>query len=296
MQVDRGNAVSIRFALPSVKLSPYITTYYRTEVITSPACPMVEDRLHPEWANLRFVEEGTSQSDLGETEFAKVPEFCVTGPTSCAPRFRTEAGRSWGIGLLPLGWMALFDASASEYADRTADGMDDPVFSAFHPLAKALAQSGGEFAEELALIEAHMEALVIRETPEMRAILRVNSALVDPKIATVSELAEEVAMNVRSLERLSKRAFGFPPKLLLRRQRFLRSLSKFMLDPSMKWLSTLDHQYHDQAHFVRDFKRFMGMAPSIYAKLDKPILMAAAQARMAIAGQAVQALHDPKAD
>ena len=69
-----------------------------------------------------------------------------------------------------------------------------------------------------------------------------------------------------------------------------------MLDPSLKWLNTLDQQYHDQAHFVRDFKRFMGMSPSAYAKLDKPILMAAAQARMAIAGQAVQGLHDPNAD
>ena len=141
-----------------------------------------------------------------------------------------------------------------------------------------------------------MAALTLREASEMPAIHRLNTALVDPKIGTVSQLAEEVAMNIRSLERLSKRAFGFSPKLLLRRQRFLRSLSQFMLDPSLKWLNTLDQHYHDQAHFVRDFKRFMGMSPSAYAKLDKPILMAAARARMAIAGQAVQALHDPNAD
>jgi methylphosphotriester-DNA--protein-cysteine methyltransferase len=57
----------------------------------------------------------------------------------------------------------------------------------------------------------------------------------------------------------------------------------------------MDDHYHDQAHFVHDFRRFMGMSPSAYAKLDKPILVAAARARMAIAGQAVQALHDPNA-
>ena len=66
-----------------------------------------------------------------------------------------------------------------------------------------------------------------------------------------------------------------------------------MLDPSLKWLSTLDYQYHDQAHFVRDFRRFMGMSPSAYAKLDKPLLIAAARARMEIAGEAVQGLHEP---
>jgi AraC-like DNA-binding protein len=119
--------------------------------------------------------------------------------------------------------------------------------------------------------------------------------LLDPQIETVTDLTDHVGMNVRSLERLSRRAFGFPPKLLLRRQRFLRSLARFMLDPSLTWLSTLDYQYHDQSHFVRDFKRFMGMSPSAYAKLDKPILIAAARARMEIAGAAVQGLHNPHA-
>lgn len=296
MHAESGNSVSIRFALPSAKLSPFITTYYYTEFVASKGEPMVEDRLHPEWANLRFMDEGMSQSAIATSHFEAVPAFAVAGPTATAPRFRMKPGRSWGIGLMPLGWAALFDAPASDYCDKVVDGNEDPEFSAFHPLAATLSNSSGDFAEELALIEAHMDALVLRNTAEMRAIHRLNAALVDPKIATVAGLAEEVTMNVRSLERLAKRAFGFSPKLLLRRQRFLRSLSKFMLDPSMKWLNTLDQQYHDQAHFVRDFKRFMGMAPSTYAKLDKPILMAAAKARMAIAGQAVQALHDPDAD
>ncbi|MEO1219843.1 MAG: helix-turn-helix domain-containing protein [Pseudomonadota bacterium] len=296
MHAQSGKSVTIRFALPRANLSRYVTTYYFTEVIAPSADPFVEDRLHPEWANLRFVGKAASQSSIGNEPFTVVPEFAVTGPTSCAPCFRMGSGRSWGIGLLPLGWAALFNARASDYTDRVVDGLKDKVFATFHPLAKALANSTGDFAEELALIETHMEALAFRESNDMQAILRVNSALIDPKIGTVTDLAEEVAMNVRSLERLSKRAFGFSPKLLLRRQRFLRSLSQFMLDPSLKWLNTLDQQYHDQAHFVRDFKRFMGMSPSAYAKLDKPILMAAAQARMAIAGQAVQALHDPNTE
>lgn len=298
MHEETDRSVSIRFALPSAKLNPFITTYYRTQVVSPDADAMIEDRLHPEWANLRFIEKGMSQSAVGSAPLETVPEFAVAGPTSIAPRFRIGPGRNWGIGLMPLGWAALFDAPASEYVDRVVDGLEDPAFSAFHPLATALSNHSRsrDFAEELALIEAHMEALCLKDTSDMRAIHAVNTALVDPRIGTVTQLAKEVAMNVRSLERLSKRAFGFSPKLLLRRQRFLRSLSKFMLDPSMKWLNTLDQHYHDQAHFVRDFKRFMGMSPSAYAKLDKPILMAAARARMAIAGQAVQGLHDPKTD
>ena len=108
-------------------------------------------------------------------------------------------------------------------------------------------------------------------------------------------MAERLAMSSRSFERLSLRAFGFAPKLLLRRQRFLRSMAQFMLDPSLTWISTLDWHYVDQAHFVRDFRRFMGMNPSSYAALEHPVMSAAARARAAAAGAAVQALHSPSA-
>ena len=295
MHAVSGNAITIRFALPSAELSPYVTTYYHTEITTSPTEPVLEDYLHPEWANLRFTGTRQVQYAIGSDPLDFAPSFSATGPTSFATRFRLGSGRNWGIGLMPLGWASLIDTPANEHADRVVDGFANSAFAGFQPLARALAQSEGGFAEELAIIEEHMASLLPAECATAEAITRINTALVDPEIASVGELADRVGMNVRSLERLTKRAFGFTPKLLLRRQRFLRSLAQFMLDPSLKWLSTLDYQYHDQAHFVRDFKRFMGMSPSAYAKLEKPFLVAAARARMAIAGEAMQALHDPSA-
>jgi AraC-like DNA-binding protein len=194
---------------------------------------------------------------------------------------------------MPLGWATLIDGQAGNYADRIVDGRADAAFDGFAPLAEALRSSDGDFATDLATIERHMDRLFAAREPGPEAITRINAALVHPELETVGDLAESVGMTVRSLERLARQAFGFTPKLMMRRQRFLRSLSQFMLDPSLKWLSTLDYQYHDQAHFVRDFKRFMGMNPSAYAKLDKPFLVAAARARMELAGQAVQGLHQP---
>ena len=98
---------------------------------------------------------------------------------------------------------------------------------------------------------------------------------------------------LRTVERVCNRAFGFSPKLLLRRQRFLRSLADYVLDPSLKWIGAMDSQYHDQAQFVRDFKQFMGMSPRQYAALDKPILTAVMRERARFAGKAVQALDSP---
>jgi AraC-like DNA-binding protein len=293
-----GNAVRLRFALPEASLQSCVTTYYRTDVSCPSHTPWLEDWLHPEWANLRFLPRVEAQSVVGSGELQPSPGFTVTGPTSRATRFRLGSGHSWGIGLLPLGWARLFAAAAaSEFADRFADGSTDPRFAAFVPLYRELAVSDGDYASELALIEAHMARIFAACPPldpaQEAAILALNAALVDPDLIAVADLAERLGMTVRSAERLSTRAFGFPPKLLLRRQRFLRSLSRFMLDPSLKWIGTIDSQYHDQSHFVRDFRRFMGMSPSDYARRPKPLLVAAAQARAALLGEAVQGLHPP---
>lgn len=300
MHLKSGCSVKVRFALPKAELRPFITTYYCTEVICGPN-EWLEDYLHPEWANFRFLSHAPTQGAIGNQPIIRSPSFAVAGPTSQATRFRMSAGRAWGIGLLPLGWASFVPENAGDYADRYADGRLDPAFAAFVPLADALAKalahapaaSGGNFDEELAIIETHMAQLFSMRLPADPAILALNDALVDPQLTTVAELTCRLGMNVRSLERLSSRAFGFAPKLLLRRQRFLRSLARFMLDPSLKWLGAIDCHYHDQSHFVRDFKRFMGMSPSAYAKLEKPLLVAAARARMEAAGAAVQGLHDP---
>ena len=103
-------------------------------------------------------------------------------------------------------------------------------------------------------------------------------------MATVGELVARTGLALHSLERLTRRYFGFSPKLLLRRQRFLRSLAHYMLDPSLNWIGAIDGQYHDQAQFVRDFKAFMGLTPRRYAALPHPILNPIMRQRMSDAG------------
>ncbi len=294
MKQEFADAVTVRFFMPSPAVAPYISTYYLTDFAVGPA-QTVEDWLHPEWANLRIWDRAACSSAIGAGELQPAPRVIATGPTSLAGHFRAGPARAWGVGLLPQGWARFVDAPASLHADRTSDGLTDPAFARLAPLISNVFQGKPDPAAEAARIDAFFCRLLDHYPPhEDEAKIRAaHAALIDDGVASVSELAEALEISTRSLERLSLKAFGFSPKLLLRRQRFLRSLAQFMLDPSLTWIKTLDFHYVDQAHFVRDFRRFMTMSPSTYAALDHPVLRSAARARAVAAGAAVQALHHP---
>ena len=183
---------------------------------------------------------------------------------------------------------------AEDLTDRFVDGASHPAFSDLSALAADLRRIDDADTAARA-IDDHFVARLADAPRDDPAILAAHDALVDDALSSVGDLAQRLGLSERSVERLCRRAFGFPPKLLMRRQRFLRSLARFMLDPSMAWIDTLDYHYYDQAQFTRDFQRFMGMSPRAYAARDKPILGAAAFARLAAAGAAVQGLHKPGA-
>ena len=129
--------------------------------------------------------------------------------------------------------------------------------------------------------------------PDLEGITAIHRALVDPETTNVARLIEKSAISRGAVERICRRAFGFSPKVLLRRQRFMRSLSHFMLDPSLRWTGAIDGHYYDQAQFVRDFRQFMGMTPRQYAALPKPLISEVMRERARFFGSAVQALDNP---
>lgn len=285
-------AVALRFFLPPERMRPFVTTLYHMEISGAEEQP-VEDWLHPEWANLRIIPARTIEAGIGETPLERMPRAVMTGPTSVATRFRASTGRSWGIGLMPRGWARLTGVSASAYADRYVDAEADAGLARLRPLCGCVTEREGSVLDERDALLRELQLLLARPATREAEILRAEAALTDPRHHSVTELAAALGMSTRTTERFCSRVFGFSPQLLLRRQRFVRSLAKFMLDPSLKWIDTLDGHYHDQAHFVRDFKRFMTMSPSEYGKLSHPVLAAAAHARMAVAGEAMQVLQQP---
>ena len=286
--------VRVRFYLPSEALRPLFTTFYLTEIVV-PDGGRVTDWLHPEWANLRISSGDSPDSELAGVRYDSYAAS-FTGPTSTTVRFTVGNMRTWGIGLLPLGWARLVGVPAHDYANRIFDAHSEPALAPFRALVDGVFGPEPDEAAELARIEAHFSARMHGTVPDEARIVACHRALVDEDVATVAEMGEAASLPSHTLERLCRKHFGFPPRLLLRRQRFMRSLAQYMLDPSLRWIGAIDSHYHDQAQFVRDFHAFMGTSPSEYAAMPHPVLSAVMRARQEAAGAAVQALHLPQRD
>lgn len=285
--------LTAEFREPPAQFEGCFTTFYHLTLEVRQPGARLDDHLQPEWANIRFFCGGGPEAAIGNTRVTGAP-FVGTGPSSLPCRFSLGQVRMWGVGFLPLGWARFFDAEASECANIICDGAAHPAFARFAGLTDVLCQPEATLDEQYDAIVAAM-AQAMRPTRDDARIRRINAELVNGEHASVHDLADACAMSIRTLERMCMRYFGFSPKLLMRRQRFMRSLTTFMLRRGSRWTEAMDTDYHDQAQFTREFREFMTMNPSEYAALDHPILTSFMEARARVWGSAAQTL-DPPAD
>ncbi|NCU11541.1 MAG: AraC family transcriptional regulator [Sphingomonadaceae bacterium] len=290
--MSQGNAVSVRFYPPPEDLRGCFTSFYVTELDPGED-GLLRDCLHPEWAGMRFFTPRGPDAWMDDGQRVEDVRFHAAGPTLHPIHFAMPKTRMWGFGFLPLGWARYVRLPAADHANTICDGYVHPFCAPFRPLADSLFGPEPDEAAELARIIAFFRNFRAHPLPEEKRIVAIHAALVDPEVVTVTDLVGRVAASQRTVERLCHRHFGFAPKLLLRRQRFMRSLAQFMLDPSLKWIGAMDPNYHDQAQFVRDFREFMGLSPREYSSVPHPVLERFLHERLKAQGAPVQTLDKP---
>ncbi len=283
--------LTAEFREPPAEFAGCFTSLYHLTLDVPGGAGRVTDYLQPEWANIRFFCGTTPEAAIGGGA-VNGARFVGTGPSSLPCRFTLGTVRMWGVGFLPLGWARFFSADASSCTNMICDGAAHPAFAHFADLSDKLCNPDIGLEEQYDALVAAL-ARAMRPNRDEPRIARVHAALVSGDFAAVHDLADACAMSIRTLERICARYFGFSPKLLMRRQRFMRSLTTFMLQRGGRWTEAIDGHYHDQAQFTREFRAFMTMNPSEYAALDHPILTSFMEARARVWGSAAQTLDPP---
>jgi AraC-like DNA-binding protein len=287
-----GYRLKAEFREPPAQFEGCFTTFYHLTLEMDEPGGQLTDYLQPEWANIRFFCGRAPEAAIGISRVEGVP-FVATGPSALPCRFTLGQVGMWGVGFMPLGWARFMRADANSCANIICDGAEHPAFQHFAGLTDALCNPDANLDEQFDAIVSTM-ARAMQPTRDDARIGRIHAELVGGEHASVHDLADACAMSIRTLERMCMRYFGFPPKLLMRRQRFMRSLTTYMLHRGSRWTEAMDAHYHDQAQFTREFHEFMTMNPSEYAALAHPILTSFMEARARVWGSAAQTLDPPR--
>lgn len=268
---DTPPPISFRFAPVLPELEPVALIHW--EVATTVDGPVI-DQLHPDFANMRFKLAGDWAYGSTRSRLAPVTEFAtVTGPTSQGQWARVERGHGFNTTLRPLAWLRLFRGGAKPWHNRIGL-LSELVGEQEAGLVSGTMLTAETFEERVAAANASLLRLWTASEPHPReeALAAIEKALLDPACGTVEELGQRADLPRHSLCRLTVRAFGMLPKQLLRRERFLRMLRTMEIRSYREWQHFLDPQYVDQSHMIRDFKFFLGLSPSRYFALERPML------------------------
>lgn len=181
-------------------------------------------------------------------------------------------GRVLGVKFLPGGFRPFFGGPISGLADRQATLTEVFGNEAEGLERRALAAPGLE--EAFAAIQ---EFLRSRRPPAAEATQAlawidlvgriVARAASDRGITRVAQLGELFGLSPRQLQRLFDEHVGVRPKWVIQRYRLHEAAERIAAAPDQDWADLAhDLGYADQAHFVRDFRRFVGKTPAVYAR------------------------------
>lgn len=280
--------LSIRYDAPAASLAEAITGYH---VYAASAAQERIDWFLPGTADICVALDAPPISlTIRRRTYHPLPQVALIGPTSQAMRSVTRGGALIGIGLTALGWSRLFPRPASDYRDRVVPLADvgSPEFA--RDLLDAL--DGTDRDTE---VKAALDTVLARHLgpphPDAAQVRHLLDLFVDDAVDGLPALIAAMGLPAHTLRRLSARHFGFPPKLLLLRARFLRSFVQMVLAGDVLDYSTIASSYYDVSHFLRDARSFLGTTPKRFMAQPTTFLQGSLHARAATLGAAAQVLH-----
>jgi AraC-like DNA-binding protein len=175
-------------------------------------------------------------------------------------------GRVLGVRFKPGAFYPFWGSPISELTDASV-GVGEAFGAEGEAFERAVlgAETDGEMVEVA-------EAFIRERLPEPDADADLAGKIVgcmvaDRELTGVDEVAERFGLGKRKLQRIFHRHVGVSPKWVILRARVHDVTDRLADGGAANWAElALDLGYFDQAHFVRDFKALVGVAPATYAK------------------------------
>jgi len=283
---------AMRYERPAPALAGLIGDYYAFDSEGPEAQNAVEWML-PNWPVIRFVlADRPITIETRDWCWSPLLEAGFYGTTDQAMRHTSSGGVTIGVSLTPAGIARLLDIDVSLYRNRMTplDALLPPDDCA--ALVAELRNSDRGPAVK-PILDRFFLAHMGRPHPAEAIIVALGRLLLDDRFQSAADLASELGLEKHTLRRLSIKRFGFPPKLLMMRTRFLRSLIALKEAGATQGYRAIDSAYTDTSHFLRDSERFLGMTAKRFLEIETPFLDCVLRARKLVLGAPTPALAPP---
>ena len=259
------SAIGLRYFAPAPDLRRHLSAYY----IFRADLPQVSDVIRADMAQLRFMVSGLGSYGFADGRCIAAPEITLLGPTTAATRFDVAGPvLVFGVGILPAGWAALVEEDASLFADSLVDAVD--VFGGMLEDTLDAMRFDNRGSRMIAMVDAVMRGLLMNAVDAPYWFTSMTDRwLTEDASPSVDVLIREAGVSARQVERLARRIYGAPPKLLARKYRALRAATRFADAPG--WADAAGDAFYDQSHFIREFKHFNGQTPSQFQRAPTPV-------------------------
>lgn len=281
---------ALRYEQPAIALRPLLSSYAVLD--SEPVHPVgTREWMLPTWAQIWIVmTDGPISVGIRNRRYARLSSAILYGVTSRAMPVTSAGGITVCIDVRPTGWARLIGPHAETLCDRIVPLTDVLPEAMVADLVESLHRS-----DRGRDVQSVVDAVFLRHLPAAHPdeplIAQIEALLAHESTTDPSEAAAMLGMPLRTMRELSKRYFGFPPKLLMMRARFLKVVTACLLaEKNGGGASAITEFYHDASHLNRDAQRFLGMTLRQFLKLDVPYLRAALRARRLVLGAPTPAL------
>ena len=203
----------------------------------------------------------------------------LIGPTSQLIRAEGAGGRIVAITIAPTGWGRFFAAPAHRLANRIAplaELWDEGTVTALREAVATIR----DHAHLIAVVEQTLRARRGTKTRDEDMVGAIAAAIADPASEDCLSIAGSIGIPTPQLRRLTQRHFGFGPKLLLRRTRFVSTTLAILGEQEGHEGKVLERsRYYDQSHFIRDARQFLGKTARQFATTITPLMRAVLERR-----------------
>ncbi|MBO2012218.1 helix-turn-helix transcriptional regulator [Hymenobacter negativus] len=246
-------------------LKPYVQCYFTCE---TDAEVVTGDRVYASgFVELMFNLGEHGPQELTAAGLVRQPLVQLWGQT-IRPFTFTSVGKHRMLGVRFFAHTAacFFDEPIQRFNDQVIDFNE--MAGASGRLLHERLQEAPSLTHQIALVEEFLLARLARlqpKHPRQQLVSRLVQEMNQPGfLEHINAIAVRYGISSRYLQKLFLASSGLSPGLYRKILRFQKSLR--LVTQGVESLTAIAYacQYYDQSHFIKDFKAFIGVAPSYF--------------------------------